>query len=44
MAKKEPSEPIIPLDDSDISEKQDTAGGEEYGALALIMAYRRKVA
>lgn len=35
MAKKEPAEPIIPLDDSDIPEKQDTAGGEEYGAAQI---------
>jgi DNA gyrase subunit B len=35
MAKKPPAEPIIPLDDSDIPEKQDTAGGEEYGAAQI---------
>ena len=35
MAKKEPAEPLIPLDDSDIPEKQDTAGGEEYGAAQI---------
>ena len=35
MAKKEPAEPIIPLDDSDIPEKQDTAGGDEYGAAQI---------
>ncbi len=35
MAKKEPAEPIIPLDDSDIPDKQDTAGGEEYGAAQI---------
>ena len=34
-AKKPPAEPIIPLDDSDIPEKQDTAGGEEYGAAQI---------
>ena len=35
MAKKPPAEPIIPLDDTDIPEKQDTAGGEEYGAAQI---------
>ena len=35
MAKKEPSEPITPRDDSDIPEKQDTKGGQEYGAAQI---------
>jgi len=35
MAKKEPSEPIIPLDDTDLPEKQNTAGGNVYGAAQI---------
>jgi DNA gyrase subunit B len=35
MAKNPPSEPIVPLDDSDIPEKQDTTGGEVYGAAQI---------
>ena len=35
MAKTPPSEPIIPLDDSDIPEKQDTTGGDVYGAAQI---------
>jgi DNA gyrase subunit B len=35
MAKKPPSEPIIALDESDIPEKQNTAGGQVYGAAQI---------
>ena len=35
MAKKPPAEPTVPLDDSDIPEKQNTAGGEQYGAAQI---------